>query len=330
MASTCSACSQYPRVLNGVLDESDVRHFRFLFKELAEDEWQKREKAAKAEGRAPPRRVLEYFTILKRLQMEPRDDKLWSIIQKLYDTVEKNFGKGFVMQQDFWSWRSQGQVAAERIHMDGDFWMTRGNDGFNLWILLDHQGMGHSFDIFTQGANPGLYKMLKLPGRVTSIVPSAVNEAVPCFLFFEPLRLWPVLFEFQNSLARSIASCFSYCATSWFQLILKAHLRARERLPLWLLRSFTWVFGWLGNLYLLPSEEIRATRFTLDVGDALVVRQDELHVSDQEPLQADQHRLAVGFKFMRQAPAKIHKMLASNATVRMLRGATVHLYRPSL
>lgn len=121
------------------------------------------------------------------------------------------------------------------------------------WILLDHQGMGHSFDIFTQGANPGLYKMLKLPGRVTSIVPSAVNEAVPCFLFFEPLRLWPVLFEFQNSLARSIASCFSYCATSWFQLILKAHLRARERLPLWLLRSFTWVFGWLGNLYLLPS-----------------------------------------------------------------------------
>ena len=64
--------------------------------------------------------------------MEPRDDKLWSIIQKLYDTVEKNFGKGFVMQQDFWSWRSQGQVAAERIHMDGDFWMTRGNDGFNL------------------------------------------------------------------------------------------------------------------------------------------------------------------------------------------------------
>ncbi|CAE7197390.1 unnamed protein product, partial [Symbiodinium pilosum] len=66
------------------------------------------------------------------------------------ERVEAVFGPGYVAVQDFWSWRAPDSVAAERIHMDGDFWLTGANDGFNLWLLLDHCDMAHSFDIFTK------------------------------------------------------------------------------------------------------------------------------------------------------------------------------------
>ena len=40
------------------------------------------------------------------------------------------------------------------------------------------------------------------------------------------------------------------------------------------------------------------SRVPLDVGDALVVKQVELHRTDDHPLQPEQWRLALGFKLL--------------------------------
>ena len=130
------------------------------------------------------------------------------------------------------------------------------SSGLLRWILLDHKDMAHSFDILTKDTNPELYRLVKLPSRATSIIPSKLSlvpmSEKPRFLFFEPLRWWPALFEFQSHLPRTVASLISWCSTYWLQWILKIHLAARQRLPTFLLRPFTAAFGWLGNLSLLP------------------------------------------------------------------------------
>ena len=62
----------------------------------------------------------------------------------------------------------------------------------------------------------------------------------------------------------------------------------------------------LGSFYSKQKlSGLACVRFNLSIGDALVVRQDELHVSDQDELKSGQHRLAIGFKFMRQAPVPV-------------------------
>ncbi|CAJ1356033.1 unnamed protein product [Effrenium voratum] len=293
-----SPCDSYPRVLEGILSEEEVEHFVDLYRKLAESEWLKREKVAAAEGKKPPPRVLEYFTILRYIQSQ-EDARLDAIIQKIHNKVEKCFGPGFVIVQDFWSWRAAGSVAAGRIHVDGDFWMTSAHDGFNLWILLDHREMAYGFNIFTKEDNPDLYKLVA-PERVTSILP--IQEAKPGMIFSEPIRLWPGVFEWGawRSLGQNLGCILCIVSTKWFQQIINFAQRASV-LPAPAFRLLISLTGWLGNLSLLPKGlELRTRKFPLQVGDALVVRQDELHVSDQEPVKDHQFRLAVGFKFMRQ------------------------------
>ncbi|CAE7728699.1 unnamed protein product [Symbiodinium sp. CCMP2592] len=205
---------------------------------------------------------------------------------------------------DFWSWRAPDAVAAERVHMDADFWMTGATDGFNLWFLLDHKDMAHSFDIYAKEENPELYKRVRLPHRPTSLIPLQGLKSPgssPCFLYWEPLRLWPVLFEGSSTVARELGMVVSIFSTWWLQKALVCARAAHRWLPFSVFRVLMALTGWLGNLALLPRGiELRTRKFPLSIGDALVVRQDELHVSDQDSLQDGQFRLAVGLKFMKQ------------------------------
>jgi len=302
MAGECP-CDAYPRILEGVLSDADVMHLKKLFQELAKEEWERREQRAKAEGKKAPPRVLEYFTVLKHLQTKS-DHVLGGILRKLCARVEATFGENFVIVQDFWSWRAPGCVGVPRIHMDADFWMTKATDGFNLWLLLDEKDMAHSFDIFPKEKNRKLYRHLRVPHQNACLLPLKEKKAGnPDFLvFWEPLQVWPALFEYPSRPLRTLGMAMSIFSSWWIQQIWSLTFRAEKYLPPSAFRILVRLTGWMGNLDLLPDGmELETQRFELRVGDALVVRQDELHVSDQDPLKDHQFRLAVGFKFMRQS-----------------------------
>eukprot|EP00931_Biecheleriopsis_adriatica_P120689 TRINITY_DN957_c0_g1_i6.p1 TRINITY_DN957_c0_g1~~TRINITY_DN957_c0_g1_i6.p1 ORF type:complete len:400 (-),score=86.81 TRINITY_DN957_c0_g1_i6:385-1506(-) len=330
-----SPCEKYPRVLEGFLSTSDVDYIKHLFKEVVEKEWEKREDIAKAAGLPKPKRMLEYFTLLRYLQThEPRDARFEEIIAKIYDKVEKQFGAGFIIANDFWSWRTPTNVAAERVHMDADFWMAEQEDGFNLWILLDHHEMPYTFDIYTKEENLELYKITDLPKQSYWMLPEEKDEQkykeCPGFLFWEPLAWWPVLFEWKSSWTRTLAQLITTVFMKWWMKSQLMALRAKEMFPTWLFRLLMWIFGWTARLYCLPAGlELKTKRFDVQTGDAFVVRQQELHGTDHNPLKAGQYRLAIGFKFMRQAIVKQYSYTSpASKSRRRFPGLRVPLGKP--
>jgi len=294
-------------VIPAVLSNEDVEYLKMLFHSIVKKEWEKREALAEAAGRPKPRRLLDYFTLLRYLNVhKPRDNRLDDILLKLRGIIEKQFGPGFVIVNDFWSWRSATSVAAERIHMDSDFWMTKQHDGFNLWLLLDHKDMPYSFDIFTQAENPELYQHVGLPHHSTWLLPEEdPKRCVQCpgILFWEPLSYWPMLYDMKAT--RSFAMAWGVMCMKWWAKTQAFVLKAKKLLPTWLFRLLVSVTGWATQLSALPGGiQLKAKRFGLDVGDALVVRQHELHGTDQDRINDDMYRLALGLKVMKQAEVR--------------------------
>jgi len=309
MSSTRDAFAP-PRVWDKLLEASEVEYLKGLFQSEVRDAWEKREAAARTQGLPKPRRMLEYFTLLQYLQ-RTRDPAMEALVAKLNAAVEAKFGGGYVIANDFWSWRSSTNVAAERVHMDADFWMTSGHDGFNLWILLDHEAMPHTFDVFQADDNPELYRHVGLPHVSTWLIPEPEPEKAeecPGIVFFDPLAKWPVLFEYDNELARVVGSLIAVVAMKWWMRTQRLAIQAKKKLPTWLFTTLLSATTWLTRLKPLPKSAgpLKATQFPVEVGDALVVRQMELHGTDSAPLRPDQFRLAVGFKFVRQGPVSVY------------------------
>ncbi|CAJ1418676.1 unnamed protein product [Effrenium voratum] len=294
--------SEYPRKLDQILDASDIEYLKKFFHTQVETEWERNEGLAKARGLPKPRRSLEYYTLLRQLQGKPRDASLERIISKLYAVIEKQFGPGFVIVHDFWSWRTAQNVPAEFIHHDPDFWATGHHDGFNLWILLDHKNMAHSFDIFLEQDNPELYRIVKnKAGRLLPEKSGARLTECPGVLFWDPLSWWPVLYEWPYT--RTLAMVMGVALNKFWQKSQNCIMYLKQRLPTWSFRCVLGLTGWLFRLTPLPAGLVLKTqRFGLEVGDALVLRQYELHTTDQDPLQDHQFRLAVGVKVVRQGP----------------------------
>ena len=212
-----SPCEDFPRILPSVLAPEDVEYLKHLFNEIVQKRWDADEAKALAQGRPRPRRMLEYYTLLRYLNGPERDGRLEEILAKIGKVIEKQWGSGYVIFNDFWSWRSTTNVAAERVHMDSDFWVTKQHDGFNLWMLLDHKDMPYSFDIFVKEENPDLYPLVKLPRHSTWLIPEQDPEkkkGCAGILFWEPLGLWPVLYEWKST--RVLAMAFGVLCMKWW------------------------------------------------------------------------------------------------------------------
>eukprot|EP00440_Ansanella_granifera_P073027 gb/GFBE01079245.1/.p1 GENE.gb/GFBE01079245.1/~~gb/GFBE01079245.1/.p1 ORF type:complete len:297 (+),score=40.41 gb/GFBE01079245.1/:1-891(+) len=248
-----------------------------------------------------------------------RDACLDSIISKLCETVEQTFGTDFIIFNDFWSWRADKHVAVEKVHMDADFWATGGDDGFNLWILLDHCEMPYTFDIYPKDENLDLYKLARLPGSPSWLLPETdASKAKECpgMIFWHPISRWPVVFEW-STWARAFGIIGqSLCAKWWIktQALVTA---VKNALPTWAFRGLMFFVGWMARLSILPAGiELKKRRFDIEVGDAFVVRQQEWHGTDKGPLKSGQYRLAIEFKFMRRAAATQYAYLGPSPKLR--------------
>ncbi|CAE7797307.1 unnamed protein product [Symbiodinium sp. CCMP2592] len=294
--------AKYPRLLQGLLDTADVQYLKGFFDLHVKTEWEKNEAFAASKNRPKPRRSLEYYTLLRHLHSEPRDPSLERIVSKVYAAIEKKLGPGFVIVHDFWSWRTPENVPAEFIHHDPDFWVAGRHDGFNLWILLDHADMSHSFDILVEEKNPKLYEIVgEKAGRLLPERDPKKKQNCPGLLFWDPLSRWPLLYEYEAT--RTLAMVLGVGFNMFWEKSQQAAMKLKKLLPTWAFRCFLFFTGWCFRLTPLPKGlELKMERFNMKVGDALVLRQYEMHTTDQDPLQPHQFRLAVGVKVLRQAP----------------------------
>eukprot|EP00439_Symbiodinium_sp_Y106_P080060 s1437_g18.t2 len=302
-------CDEYPRILKGWLSKADVEHLKEIYKTSVEEAF-----AARKERNRP----IQYYDLLRYLHTShPRDVHLQEIIEKIHQQVEKQFGPGYLIVHDFWSYRAPGSFPAPIMHTDPAFWMTGRLDGFNLWFLLDHSDMGYGIDVLTKEDNQEFYSCsaLGLPHGPPFLF-AGKSSTCPAFIHRVPLRKWPVLFEWQNDLANALGTVFCAASTWWLQAAVNLGKTMQEALPASAFRGLLHVFGWLGSIYPLPPMTLKPRRFELEIGDAAVIRQDELHGTDKEPLKEGQFRLAIGFKFMRQAPVRQYLVNGPSATLR--------------
>ena len=129
-------CLQYPRSLRSVLSEEDRQHLSRLYFDQVHGQSRRR-----------------YFNLLRLLGRAKGDDATWKVLDKLHERVAAEFGDGFVIINDFFSYRSANERLFPSWHQDGEFWLADDGSGpfacrnFNLWILLDHRGMNYSFDL---------------------------------------------------------------------------------------------------------------------------------------------------------------------------------------
>ena len=166
------------------------------------------------------------------------------------------------MVNDFFSFRSAApsDVLFPQWHQDYEFWLT-GDDcaaNFNVWVLLDHRDLNHSFDVYEVERNRWLYDRLHAKagdggGQTHGAQTHGANRsAAP-----PPTAMVPVSF-------------------------FRAH----------------------GHSPLLPVGEPPAglshdvSRRPLRRGEALVLRQREVHRTDLIKLRPQQWRLAIGFKVL--------------------------------
>ncbi|CAJ1426863.1 unnamed protein product [Effrenium voratum] len=327
-----SPCDKQPRVLKGWLSEADVAHFKHIYRTTVE------EALANRKDRMDGNRPIQYYDLLKYMHTcRVRDARLKDIIEKIHHRVEEEFGPGFVIVHDFWSYRAPGSFPAPIMHTDPAFWMTGRHDGFNLWFLLDHRDMAYGIDVLTKEDNEELYacSALGLPHAPPFLFAGSKGKAggeCPAFVHRIPLRMWPMLFEWQNDLAQALGTLCCIFSTWWLQKAVSLSKRLQDALPAWAFRGLLGIFGWLGSIYPLPPLTLKPRHFELQVGDAQVIRQDELHASDQDPLREGQFRLAIGFKFMKSSessPVTRYLVNGPSATLRRhIRGLKLPPNRP--
>lgn len=211
---------------------------------------------------------LTYYHLLHHLGGR-RDQRAWSAIGRIRAKVEAHFGEGFELVNDFYSYRSPTSRLFQDWHQDGEFWLTADGHpslsctGFNLWILLDHHRMNHSFDVIDTDHSRPLYAALYNAARVGRRSRPRTGNATG-----------PVPFNTQNAVFGSSAN------QRRKSLLHPAALSRTAR------RSGDSARPWI-NVPLAP-------------GDALVLRQVEIHRTDARRPEPDQWRLALGFKVMRR------------------------------
>lgn len=204
----------YPRVLRDVLDAATRARLTALYQ---------RNKGA----RSPYLHVLA-----STLKQTDEAAKTREILKRLLARVQAQFRGRFVLISDLFSWRDSAHHFFNYEHQDSAFWMTGGAcSSFNLWLLLDHVGMAHSFDIFDPRRQPAAYEQH---------CPYASQLPFYCG---PPHQRWP----------------------------------RRRTLP---------------NVTSVPMRP----------GDAVVVRQPEVHMTDGGQLADGQWRLAISLKFVERVP----------------------------
>ena len=204
-----------------------------------------------------------YYNLLHHLAVNRADERAWSAIEKVRGVVHESFGPQFDIINDFYSFRSQRKQIFPNWHQDIEFWLTGPScDGFNIWVLLDHHRMNYSFDIYDVEANRELYDGLYAQHRGHGRdQPPLYNTTRPLFSPSEYVRRSPTSGGFVAGPLHGD----------------KRSGQRRERVT----------HGAYGQV-------------PLEAGDALIVRQIEIHRTDMHPLDAHQWRLALGFKVLRR------------------------------
>ena len=241
MAFEACPANSYPRLLRGVISEPD----RQL---LANVYWRR------VYGKVSS--TLTYFNLLRALVEADEADfgELRAVLARIQRRIAREFGDRFVVVNDFFSYRSaQTRRLFPGWHQDYEFWLTGGAcTSFNLWVLLDHQRLNGSIDIYEVGENRWMYEQL-------------------------------------------------------YQLVGgDGHNRSGDGgVPSMVPTSFFKSYGGREQLMRSPAADVpepRVSNTPLGVGDALVVRQLEIHRTDRQQLAAEQWRLALGFKVIERLP----------------------------
>ena len=205
---------------------------------------------------------MAYYGLLHELSIMPSEDFLETaaILDRIRARIKRELGSGFVVINDFFSYFAPYIKMFPDLHQDYDFWMVDGCAGFNLWVLLDHRGL--SFDVYDYHANTAVYDEL--------------YRRPPFNKMKTPTR--------QSSGGGSGGRYNQSATTSNVGLDyagkdLTAFSELRERNALG---------GRPATLINVPMQ----------VGDALVLRQPEIHRTERRQIGADQWRLALGFKVL--------------------------------
>jgi hypothetical protein len=206
-------CLSYPKTVKEVFNRSDAKYLEELFFN----------KLHTYEG--------HYYLLWRHLN-ETRDPTVFHILQKLNQVVETHFGSDFVIIDDFYSLRQDGYAMFPSVHQDTMFWSTgkRDCDGFNLWILLNHNDYNRSFEVWDIDKNPSLYE------GIDFYSPRTVQYGI------------------------------------WTQ-------RMHEN----------------EHLY-------QPTRTPLSIGEALVIKEVDIHHTEDGSIPVGQWRLGIGFKVMKKLP----------------------------
>lgn len=257
MPSDC-ACLAYPRTLPEVLDAEARAYLTKLYFDTVHA------------GQS----ASTYYNWLHQLAVEPADDAGWRVFAAIDARIRHEFGEGFEVVTDFFSYRAPGVRLLPTWHQDGEFWLA--DDGgagrescasFNLWLLLAHEGMPFGFDVLGTAENQWLYDDL-YARRYAPTASAALNA---------PRSLYSP--EEWGRLSRSAAGGGSG----------RGRRGAAE--PSSGLRG------------LLRPNETRVpsvSNVPLALGDALVLKQVEIHRTDSRPLLPQQWRLALGLKVLRR------------------------------
>lgn len=276
-ASSCPS-ADYPRSLRDVLpDPADRQHLTRIYFERVHA------------GKSP----YVYYNLLQHLASSQADERTWTVLRKVRARVAEVFGDGFDIINDFYSFRSQSKRIFQNWHQDIEFWLTGAScSGFNLWVLLDHERMNYSFDVYDVHANRDNYDKL-----YTSRFGSAnLTTTRPLFSPAEFERRsqhgGSFAFETRMPLRRARPTARGAAANA------HSHRgRSAASVAGHAARPGSAGHAARRSSAALPSTA-RYTNVPLEVGDALVVRQVEIHRTDTHVVDSRQWRLALGFKIL--------------------------------
>lgn len=186
----------------------------------------------------------------------------------------------YTITNDFFSYRAPGvvQFAARGIyHTDCDFWKIDASDGFNLWILVDHNNLSTSFDVLEKHRNQAVYQSYDGKRALFLIAKDGSDPTTS----FRPRLSAPIMSRMGHS---DVLNWRSNLHVAFRQLKqMRAGNQAQKR----------------PQLFSTPSPI--NSHIELALGEALVLREQELHRTDlHTPLIPGQYRLVAGFKLQRR------------------------------
>lgn len=207
---------------------------------------------------------LKYYGLLHELALMREEDYqgTMSILDRIHRRIQDSFGPHFVIINDFYSLRSASSQMFPDLHMDYDFWNVDSCRGFNLWVLLDFAG--------------GMNKSF-------DIYDINLNKAMYEKMYGIADRQARQRNSHQRRRDVSGVSGGSNSTRGLPYLPATFFRELRER------GGVDGVRGTISNIPLKP-------------GDALIVRQPEVHRTDRQALSPNQWRLALGFKVLHRSP----------------------------